>query len=186
MIRPALQFRYLRLMRLPVGVNTMAKRTSRKPAKAAKKAAAKRVAAKAAKPRKTAPKTAPKSQSAKAGPPLRRQSSDREGLRRRPRAGLYRGHAGLETRRRAPPRRAHRAHRSRRAQGGQMELALLWRRGRASGFSVFMCFARYIKVAFFRGTSLRPVPSGASKIKDVRYLDIHEDANSTKLSSPRG
>jgi len=30
-------------------------------------------------------------------------------------------------------------------------------------------------VAFFRGTSLRPVPPGASKQKDVRYLDIHED-----------
>ena len=48
-----------------------------------------------------------------AGPPLRRQPADREGLRRRPRAGLHRGHAGLEKRRRAPPRRAHRAHRSR-------------------------------------------------------------------------
>ena len=31
------------------------------------------------------------------------------------------------------------------------------------------------KVAFFRGTSLRPVPPGASKSKDTRYLDIHED-----------
>jgi hypothetical protein len=30
-------------------------------------------------------------------------------------------------------------------------------------------------VAFFRGTSLRPVPPGASKHKDVRYFDIHED-----------
>jgi hypothetical protein len=37
------------------------------------------------------------------------------------------------------------------------------------------CFAKYIKVAFFRGASLRPVPPGASKQKDVRYLDIHED-----------
>src|SRR5215216_1692316 len=37
------------------------------------------------------------------------------------------------------------------------------------------CFANYIKVAFFRGTSLRPVPPGPSKHKDVRYLDIHED-----------
>jgi hypothetical protein len=37
------------------------------------------------------------------------------------------------------------------------------------------CFTRYIKVAFFRGASLRPVPSGESKHKDVRYLDIHED-----------
>ena len=37
------------------------------------------------------------------------------------------------------------------------------------------CFTKYIKVAFFRGTSLRPVPPGTSKQKDVRYLDIHEN-----------
>jgi hypothetical protein len=37
------------------------------------------------------------------------------------------------------------------------------------------CFTKYIKVAFFRGTSLRPVPPGQSKQKEVRYLDIHED-----------
>lgn len=37
------------------------------------------------------------------------------------------------------------------------------------------CYAKYIKVAFFRGTSLRPVPLGESKSKDTRYLDIHED-----------
>ena len=36
------------------------------------------------------------------------------------------------------------------------------------------CFTNYVKVAFFRGTSLRPVPPGASKSKDTRYLDIHE------------
>jgi hypothetical protein len=30
-------------------------------------------------------------------------------------------------------------------------------------------------VAFFRGTSLRPVPPGESRSKEVRYLDIHED-----------
>jgi hypothetical protein len=36
------------------------------------------------------------------------------------------------------------------------------------------CFTSYVKVAFFRGTSLRPVPSGESKTKDTRYLDIHE------------
>ena len=39
----------------------------------------------------------------------------------------------------------------------------------------FHCFTRYVKVAFFRGTSLRPLPPAASKHKDVRYLDIHED-----------
>ena len=35
-------------------------------------------------------------------------------------------------------------------------------------------FAKYVKVAFFRGASLTPVPPGKSKQKDVRYLDIHE------------
>lgn len=38
------------------------------------------------------------------------------------------------------------------------------------------CFAKYIKVTFFRGTSLRPLPSGTSKHPEVRYLDIHENA----------
>jgi hypothetical protein len=35
-------------------------------------------------------------------------------------------------------------------------------------------FTRYLKVAFFHGASLRPVPPGASKNRDARYLDIHE------------
>ena len=42
-------------------------------------------------------------------------------------------------------------------------------------FLSFHCFTKYIKVAFFRGASLRPVPPGQSKSKDTRYLDIHED-----------
>src|SRR5438128_11856338 len=42
-------------------------------------------------------------------------------------------------------------------------------------FLGFHCFTKYVKVAFFRGTSLRPVPPGESKRKEVRYLDIHED-----------
>jgi hypothetical protein len=41
-------------------------------------------------------------------------------------------------------------------------------------FLSFHCFTKYVKVTFFRGTSLRPVPSGESKHKEVRYLDIHE------------
>src|SRR5439155_2179191 len=41
-------------------------------------------------------------------------------------------------------------------------------------FLGFHCFTKYVKVAFFRGTSLRPVPPGESKQKEVRYLDIHE------------
>jgi len=42
-------------------------------------------------------------------------------------------------------------------------------------FLSFHCFTKYVKVTFFRGSALRPVPPGASKHKDVRYLDIHED-----------
>lgn len=43
-----------------------------------------------------------------------------------------------------------------------------------SWFLSFHCFEKYVKVAFFRGTSLKPVPPGTSKHKEVRYLDIHE------------
>ena len=42
-------------------------------------------------------------------------------------------------------------------------------------FLSFHCFTRYVKVTFFRGTSLRPVPPGESKQKHVRYLDIFEN-----------
>jgi len=36
------------------------------------------------------------------------------------------------------------------------------------------CFANYIKVAFFRGAALRPVPPVASKSQDTRYFHIGE------------
>jgi hypothetical protein len=42
-------------------------------------------------------------------------------------------------------------------------------------FLSFRCLTSYVKVAFFRGASLDPVPPGASRQKDLRYLDIHED-----------
>lgn len=47
------------------------------------------------------------------------------------------------------------------------------------------CFTRYVKVAFFRGASLDPVPPGGSKQKDVRYLDIHEgeEIDETRFAS---
>jgi hypothetical protein len=41
-------------------------------------------------------------------------------------------------------------------------------------FLGFHCITKYIKVAFFRGTSLRPLPPVESSQKDVRYLHIHE------------
>ena len=37
------------------------------------------------------------------------------------------------------------------------------------------CFTSYIKVAFFRGQSLRAVPPGESKSRDTRYFHIHAD-----------
>ena len=42
-------------------------------------------------------------------------------------------------------------------------------------FLGFHCLAKYVKVAFFRGTSLRPLPPGESTQKEVRYLHVHED-----------
>jgi len=40
-------------------------------------------------------------------------------------------------------------------------------------FLSFHVFTRYVKVTFFRGTSLRPVPPGGTS-KDARWIDIHE------------
>ena len=41
-------------------------------------------------------------------------------------------------------------------------------------FVSYHCFTNYVKVTFFRGTSLRPVPPGESKHNAVRYLDVRE------------
>jgi hypothetical protein len=41
-------------------------------------------------------------------------------------------------------------------------------------FLSFHVFTKYAKVGFFRGASLRPVPPGDSKDKNMRYLDIYE------------
>ena len=117
----------------------------------AKKAAAKRVAAKKAKPRKTAPKKVAKPKLLSGGnPQIAKGYGD---------APVQAYIAAMPDWKRNVGRRldALIERRPRRAQGGQVELALLWHRGP------------------FRGTSLRPVPPGASKHKDVRYLDIHED-----------
>lgn len=37
------------------------------------------------------------------------------------------------------------------------------------------CYAKYIKVAFFRGAQLRPLPPVESKDKNTRYFHIHAD-----------
>jgi len=41
-------------------------------------------------------------------------------------------------------------------------------------FLAFHVFSKYVKVTFFRGASLRPVPPVSSKHQDVRYVDIRE------------
>jgi len=41
-------------------------------------------------------------------------------------------------------------------------------------FLSFHCYEKYVKVAFFRGSQLDPVPPVASKQPEVRYLHIHE------------
>jgi len=46
-------------------------------------------------------------------------------------------------------------------------------------FLAFHTYTHYVQVAFFRGTSLRPVPPGPSKTEGTRYFNIHE-ANSTR------
>lgn len=46
------------------------------------------------------------------------------------------------------------------------------------------CFDKYVKVAFFRGAELDPMPPGASKQKNVRYLDIreHDDLDEARFA----
>lgn len=36
------------------------------------------------------------------------------------------------------------------------------------------CFTKYVRLTFFRGTSLEPLPPGSSKTPETRYLDIRE------------
>lgn len=43
-----------------------------------------------------------------------------------------------------------------------------------SWFLSYHCFDRYVKVTFFRGARLDPIPPVASKVQDTRYFHIHE------------
>jgi hypothetical protein len=151
----------------------MAGKTSKKSAKVAKKAAAKRAGAKAAKPRKVAPK----SQSRKAAKPKLLSGGN-------PQIAKGYGDAPVQAYIAAMPG-------WKRDVGRRLDAlivrtvpdvykAVKWNSPfyGIEGQGWFLgihCFTKYIKVAFFRGTSLRPVPPGASRQKEVRYLDIHED-----------
>jgi hypothetical protein len=50
-----------------------------------------------------------------------------------------------------------------------------WGVENGSWFLSLHCFDKYIKVAFFRGTSLVPVPPVGSRQAEVRYLHLSED-----------
>ncbi len=151
----------------------MANKTSIKSTKVAKKAAVKRVAAKTAKPRKTARE----SQSRKvARPPLLAGGN--------PQIAKADGDAPVQAYIAAMPGWKRDVGRrldaliARTVPG--VRKAVKWNsplygiEGQGWFLGVH-CFTKYVKVAFFRGTSLRPVPPVESKSKDTRYLDIHED-----------
>jgi hypothetical protein len=151
----------------------MANKTSKKSAKVAKKAAAKRVAAKASKPRKTAPK----SQSREVAEPALLAGGNPQIAKADGDAPVQAYIAAMPGWKRDVGRRLD-ALIVRTVPG--VRKAVKWNsplygvegQGWFLGIHVF---THYVKVAFFRGTSLRPVPPGESKQKDVRYLDIHED-----------
>ncbi|MEZ4367553.1 MAG: DUF1801 domain-containing protein [Kofleriaceae bacterium] len=43
-------------------------------------------------------------------------------------------------------------------------------------FLAMHAFTRFVRLTFFRGTSLRPPPPGPSKVAHTRYLDLYEGA----------
>jgi hypothetical protein len=144
-----------------------------KSAKAAKKAATKRVAPKAAKP----PNTTPKSKDRKVAKPRLLSGGN-------PQIGKADGDAPVQAYIVAMPGWKQDVGRRldalivRTVPG--VRKAVKWNSPfygiEGQGwFLNFHCFTKYIKVAFFRGASLRPLLPGASKQKDVRYLDIRED-----------
>jgi hypothetical protein len=151
----------------------MAGKTSRKSAKVAKKAAPKRVAAKAAKPRKTAPK----SQSRKGAKPVLLSGGNPQIAKAYGDAPVQAYIAAMPGWKRDVGRRLDAL--ILRAVPG-VHKAVKWNsplygiEGQGWFLGVH-CFTKYVKVAFFRGASLRPLPPGESKQKEVRYLHVHED-----------
>ncbi|ATB43446.1 histidine kinase [Cystobacter fuscus] len=179
----------------------MANKTSKKPAKVAKKAATKRVTAKAAKQRKTATRSSarkPTKAAAKkppahhAMPKASATKTKSPAVAAKP-ALLSGGNPQIAKDYGDAPVQAYIAAMPgwKRDVGLRLDAlivrtvpgvhkAVKWNsplygvEGQGWFLSIH-CFTKYIKVAFFRGMSLRPVPPGESKSKDTRYLDIHED-----------
>jgi hypothetical protein len=156
----------------------MVKGTSRKSAKVAKKAGGKRVVAKAAKLRTSAPRSQART-GARAGEPVLLAGGN-------PQIAKADGDAPVQDYLAAMPgwKRdvGHRLDALIVRTVPKVRKAVKWNSPFYGGedpaagwFLSFHCFAKYVKVAFFRGRSLRPAPPGASKQKDVRFLDIRED-----------
>ena len=151
----------------------MADKTSIKPAKHAKKAAGSQLAAKAGKP----PKAAPKPRSRKAAKPVLLAGGNPQIAKGYGDAAVQAYIAAMPGWKRDVGRRFD-ALIVRTVPG--VRKAVKWNSPfygvEGQGwFLSFHCFTKYVKVTFFRGTSLRPVPPGESKHKEVRYLDIRED-----------
>jgi len=154
-------------------VNTMARKTSKKSANVAEKAAAKRVAAKAAQPRKAVATSSarrvtkatllaggnPQIAKADGDAPLQAYIAAMPGWKRE----VGRRLDALIVRTVPDVRKAVKWNSPFYGVEGQ------------GWFLNFHCFTKYVKVAFFRGTLLRPLLPGEFKHKEVRYLDIHED-----------
>jgi hypothetical protein len=157
----------------PPGV--LAEGTSKKSAKGARKPSAKGIAAKAAKPRKTAPK----SQGAEVAEPVLLSGGNPQ---------IAKGYGD------APARACIAAMPGWKQGVGRRLDALIMRTGPGARKAVkwnsplygvedegqgwflsFHCFNKYVKVAFFRGASLYPVPPVESRQREVRYFHIHED-----------
>ena len=151
----------------------MAGKTSKKSTKVAQKTAARRVASKAAKPRKAAPKPQPRKIAkptllAGGNPQIAKADGD---------SPVQAYIAAMPDWKRDIGRRldalialtvpgVHKA--------VKWNSPLYGVEGQGWFLGVH-CLTKYVRVAFFRGASLRPVPPGESKSKDTRYLDIHED-----------
>ena len=151
----------------------MAKKTSRSSAKVAKKAAVKRVAAKASRPRKTALN----SKSRKVAKPALLAGGNPQ---------IAKGHGDAPVQAYIAAMPGWKSDVGRRLDAlivrtvPGVRKAVKWNSPfygveDQDWFLSFHVFAKYVKVAFFRGAALHPVPPGASKQKDVRYLDIHEN-----------
>jgi hypothetical protein len=166
----------------------MAGKTSKKSAKVANKAAAKRVAAKAAKPRKaqvpspsrervSVREMAPQSQSREAAKPTLLSGGNPQIAKGYGDAPVQAYIAAMPGWKRDIGKRLDEL--IERTVPG-VRKAVKWNSPfygieDHAWFLSLHCFTKYIKVTFFRGTSLRPVPPGESKHKEVRYLDIYED-----------